>query len=558
MDAILTLYPLSREFNQRLAQLLASEPIELKVGELRQRPFFEMISYLRSQKVAKLFLPIEDENASVLLPVLKLIAIVIPAGRIFLIEPDLKLQRVSRIGVISSLVRLVYASIAGYIAMLRAKSNVTRILSCELAPLQKQSVQNMLFINANLWFGLKAGGSVGHISGVVNAYTERGYNVDFASAGGRLLVKDAKYIRLYPAAGFGYPWEYNYYRFHFRVIRQLLSMTSKRRFAFIYQRMSLANYSGVVLSRKLGVPLILEYNGSEAWVARNWGTPLREQALAENVEDLCLRHAHLVVTISDVLGDELMQRGVPSERIMIYPNCIDPTMFNPDRISTSQVDRLRARHGIDSKACVITFIGTFGQWHGVDVLAQSIRMLLDDFLPWVIAKNLHFLLVGDGLKMREVRAALGSHAEGPYVTLAGLVSQHEAPNYLAASDILSSPHVPNSDGSRFFGSPTKLFEYMAMGKAIVASDLDQIAQVLSPSIKIDECGEQFDIGGQGPKTAVLTIPGSAQSHAEGIRFLVDRPELRRELGRNASVLAANEYTWKHHVDAIMAKFSELS
>ncbi len=59
-------------------------------------------------------------------------------------------------------------------------------------------------------------------------------------------------------------------------------------------------------------------------------------------------------------------------------------------------------------------------------------------------------------------------------------SQSEAPTYLAISDIVVSPTVPNPDGSPFFGSPTKLFEYMAMGKPIVASDLDQIGEVLTP------------------------------------------------------------------------------
>ena len=59
----------------------------------------------------------------------------------------------------------------------------------------------------------------------------------------------------------------------------------------------------------------------------------------------------------------------------------------------------------------------------------------------------------------------------------GLIPQEKGPQYLAVADILVAPHVPNPDGTPFFGSPTKLFEYMAMGRGIVASNLDQIGEV---------------------------------------------------------------------------------
>jgi hypothetical protein len=52
------------------------------------------------------------------------------------------------------------------------------------------------------------------------------------------------------------------------------------------------------------------------------------------------------------------------------------------------------------------------------------------------------------------------------------------PAYLDACDILASPHVPSIDESEFFGSPTKLFEYLAMEKGIVASRLGQVGEVI--------------------------------------------------------------------------------
>ena len=127
-----------------------------------------------------------------------------------------------------------------------------------------------------------------------------------------------------------------------------------------------------------------------------------------------------------------------------------------------------------------------------------------------------------------------------FVILAGLVPQEEAPKYLAACDVLASPHVPNPDGSRFFGSPTKLFEYMGMGKAIVASDLEQIGEVL-----------------EHRKTAWLVKPGDVQDLADGILKLAEDEDLRNELGRNAREEALRNYTWDGHVRRTLDKLEEI-
>jgi glycosyltransferase involved in cell wall biosynthesis len=112
--------------------------------------------------------------------------------------------------------------------------------------------------------------------------------------------------------------------------------------------------------------------------------------------------------------------------------------------------------------------------------------------------------------------------------------------------VLVSPHVPNADGSRFFGSPTKLFEYMAAGKGIVASDLDQIGEVLAGSLR---AGAAPDDNEDAP--AVLTDPGSVDELAAGIAFLCESPDRRRRLGANARTRVLERYTWSHHVGAIL-------
>jgi glycosyltransferase involved in cell wall biosynthesis len=321
--------------------------------------------------------------------------------------------------------------------------------------------------------------------------------------------------------------------------------------------MSIANYAGVVLSRHWGIPLVLEYNGSEAWIAANWGRRLRYHDHAVDVENVCLRHAHVIVTISDVLRDELIAKGVEPQRIVSYPNCVDPTVFDPGRFDAADRTAIRARHGIPADAVLASFIGTFGRWHGADVLARAIRTLVDSHRAWLRQNRVRFLLVGDGATMPAVRGALGDGGCDEFVVLPGIVPQDAAAGYLAASDILLSPHIQNADGTKFFGSPTKLFEYMAMGKAIIASDLDQIGEVLRHSVRGDGSGWQ-GVPGQGEtRLACLVPPGDVNALAAAIRRVVDRPAWRPVLGANARAEALEKYTWARHVDQILGSLATM-
>jgi glycosyltransferase involved in cell wall biosynthesis len=159
-------------------------------------------------------------------------------------------------------------------------------------------------------------------------------------------------------------------------------------------------------------------------------------------------------------------------------------------------------------------------------------------------------MVGDGQTMPKVREILAPVQCARFMTFTGLIPQAEAPAYLAASDIVVAPHVRNPDGSRFFGSPTKLFEYMAMGKGIVASDLEQIGEVLRDSLRTGELPEDGP-GEAETALAVLATPGSPHELIQGMRFLVDHPEWRAVLGANARQRTLERYTWGRHVAAVV-------
>jgi glycosyltransferase involved in cell wall biosynthesis len=550
-DYALTGYPLSQDFRDRFEKSVGSIPIYLNVPELRRLPVSKLVKTLRSLQAEHLFLPLEDKNSRAILPILQMIAAISDARFIEVVHPDLKRERVSRPQVGKSLISLAATSASAQIAARRCKRELAQLIQQPRLAVSLQPTNHVLYINANLWFGVKAGGSVGHIAGVVNALMVQNYQVDFASAAESVMLNpDVNFHPLQPPQAFGIPSELNYYRFQQMVVEQIHNFAGREHYSFIYQRMSVANYAGVVLSRTLNVPLVMEYNGSEAWAAKHWGRPLQYHDLAVQAEEVCLKHAHLVITISEVLRDELIEKGIERDRIVFYPNCIDPDVFEPGRFSEEDSHQLRQRYGIGKDAIVATFIGTFGQWHGVDLLAAAIRQLVDTDAKWLREKNVHFLLIGDGLKMPKVRETLSGEKYAPFFTLTGLVAQNQAPAYLAASDIVLSPHVPNADGSRFFGSPTKLFEYMAMGKAIVASNLEQIGQVLQQSIYLERQSYGAAMGDE-QELAILFTPGDMNGLIDGIRFIVENPEWRYVLGRNARAEALSRYTWAHHVTAIL-------
>lgn len=543
--------PLSAAYRQSVERVLPGTLEIVDLNPLLQRGPLEALRQLRRVAPDRLVVPAEDPASYYLMPVLKIIAAFSRAPQLETIGPDLSREPFSRWSAVPEALSFVGNSVLNGLLALRSAVECAWLARRPRLRMAARTPRSVLYVNGNLWFGVTAGGSVGHVAGVVNSLLRRGMRVDFAAcAPGAMLDTEHRFVPLVPQRVFGYPVEFNNLRFHYRMVRSVRRHMASAGLQLVYQRLSLGNFAGVRWSRQHRMPLVTEYNGSEAWVARHWGRPLKFHGLALAAENAMLRHSHLVVTVSDVLRDELHDRGVAPERIVTYPNCIDPTFFDPARFGAAERSALLARHGIPADALVATFIGTFGQWHGVDVLARAIRRWIDTDPAGLAASRLHFMLVGDGMRMAEVRQILGDAVHSGHVTLTGLVRQAEAPAYLGASDILLSPHVKNPDGTRFFGSPTKLFEYLAMGRPVVASDLDQIGEVLANSLRV----ESLPAGppaAEEDRLALLCPPGEPEPIITALRFLVGAPAWRAVLGSNARHEALAKYTWDRHVDAIL-------
>ncbi len=561
---LLSTYPLTKEILCRIEDKMGSAQTRaLCLGELKKNSLSQIVTALRrlGHQDLELIVVISDHNYQPWLHILLTLASFISA-RCYLVSDFMgNYYRVTRTRIwLSAPWKLLYGTLRGIYSLLRASIDIRLLLSQpRIRDKHPGDVPDVLYLKTNLWMGVQAGGSIGHVAGIVNGFFRLKSAVVVYSAESLPLLDDGVSVAHIPigACG-GVPLEFNGYGFQHAYDRELKKITVDiQRQAIVYQRNCLVNYSGVLLSRRLNIPLIIEYNGSEVWISKNWGTPLRFFNTARKIEEVNLRHAHLIVVVSKVLRDELIERGIEPGRILFYPNCIDPDIFDPACYPHEQKLALRSQWNIPVDAVLCTFVGTFGPWHGVDVLARAVCFLAANKADWLRVKKLHFLFVGDGQLMQRVRALLADMPEEFY-SFTGLVPQADAAGFLAASDILLSPHVPNPDGSRFFGSPTKLFEYMAMGKPIIASELEQIGEVLAGSWHIGRNGIPQSENNLHNSVAILATPGSSDELALALEYLTENPKVCVNLGTAARALVLEQYTWEKQVRQIINQLEHIA
>ncbi len=377
--------------------------------------------------------------------------------------------------------------------------------------------------------GTQAGGAASHIKGVVEALCELGAQVDVISNDQLAGFNQNKApLTIIPPKTSGGTRALFDIQHNFGFTRGALPLIERAQPDFIYQRYARFGWAGVVATIRMRRPLFLEYNGSEVWVGRHWDHVGRLDLL-ERYERLNLNAAARIFVVSEVECRNLEKLGIDPGKIVVNPNGVDPDLFQPGIGGRQVRDDLK----ISAPEVVVGFVGSFGPWHGVLELAQAIKQVPPN-------TSLRFVLVGTGSLQAEMQALLTEDCASGRVIFTGAVAHSQVPSLLDACDILVAPHVPLADGSEFFGSPTKLFEYMAMGKAIVASRLGQIGEVLKHE-----------------ETALLVEPGNVGELSAAIVSLAGNGELREKLGARAREIAIQRHTWKQNAQRVLSAYASL-
>jgi glycosyltransferase involved in cell wall biosynthesis len=395
------------------------------------------------------------------------------------------------------------------------------------------ALDRVLYVRPYVGHGTGVGGSVTHAHGVIRALTRAGIRVD--------AITTDRYIAATAAADPDPPCAWDVRPVHpaFRAIPAsagfggdlALGRAARNRVEaadVIYQRHGRFALVGAALSRWSGRPLFLEVNSLETFFHAHWqDTPLTSQLAA--CEDAIISSASRIFVVSDVMREVLLERGVAKHRVVVTPNGVDT-----DRFGSARDEVLRRTMGIDPDDILVGFVGSFGPWHGAPVLARAFASAASQ------EPRLRLLLVGDGPERDVTQHLLEASGLNSAARFCGVVPPPEVPRHLAACDILVAPHVPLPDGTEFFGSPTKLFEYMAAGRAIVASDLGQIGHVLDSE-----------------QTAILVEAGNADALSQALVRLGRDPVARARLGTSARERARACHSWDRTAEKIIETYASL-
>ena len=294
----------------------------------------------------------------------------------------------------------------------------------------------------------------------------------------------------------------------------------------VYERTASLHLAGARLAGAFRLPLLVEQNSPQV-EERQAQAPMVLAPLARWMERQTYRAAAAVVTVSSALREYAVGMGAPREITHVVPNGARPELFDPALADGAAV---RRRFDLPERAVVAGFVGAFADWHGLDRLVKAFALAQGD-----TQDDFYLMLVGDGPHRPSLQALARDLGIRPWVLFTGPVPFETVPDYLAAMDVAVLP------SSNWYGSPIKIFEYGAMGRAVIGPDTPPVREVM-----VDE------------EEGLLIPPGSVEALRAALNRLAENRLLREQLGERFRERVLRQYTWSRVADRLLAICHEVA
>jgi glycosyltransferase involved in cell wall biosynthesis len=300
----------------------------------------------------------------------------------------------------------------------------------------------------------------------------------------------------------------------------------------IYARQNYLGLLPILLARMYHIPYFAEFNNI---TGRAQYSLTNIKLLIKNVfEYSCLKAANIVITPSLTLKNRIIQRyKILPNKIYVVSNGVNEELFHPHR----HMKVTRNKLGLNDSDFVVGFVGSMGEWQGIEVLKKAIMFTLDEYDK----ENIKFLIVGDYDKdsnLTRIKAGLGQ-GQRDIVTFIQTnflesnvfyqshVSYEDSADYMKICDVLVAPYMRSSI-EYGGGSPLKLYAYLGCEKSVIISDLGDFTD--------SSCLREYE-------AAFLVHPDDGHAIKDAIITLKKNKKLREKLSRNGRDFVLKRRRW---------------
>lgn len=277
-------------------------------------------------------------------------------------------------------------------------------------------------------------------------------------------------------------------------------------------------YVGLLLSQKLGIPIVVTLHGSDINVY-----PFRDRWTLWQTKRV-LAEAHRVIAVSKALKKAAEAIASPRVPIEVVYNGVDLQQFTFDPEARITI---RQKLGIPPDSVVLIFVGNVVREKGVEELMQSFCMLASDF------RELHLVVVGEGPALSGLTSKAEEVKLRNRVHFMGLRPHQEIPGWLSASDILILPSWSE-------GHPTVIIEAMACARPVVATKVGGIPETV-------EHGE----------SGILVEEGDVRALTQAIAQLGSDSAKREAMGKSGRRIVEQRFTWRKNAEKTIEVYREV-
>lgn len=303
---------------------------------------------------------------------------------------------------------------------------------------------------------------------------------------------------------------FNFFRHYYLKYKVMSQILNDNHFDIIQVRNDV--FSALIslcFKKKYDIPFVFQYSfpkksfslqKSVSWYSYCF------DVLQNRVQFYILKKADLILPISKWMKIELIKQGIPKFKMVPLPMGVNPESF-PLNIENSN---FKQKYCIDESKLIV-YTGNMNKIRSLDVVIRAFSKVIEH------KKNLKLLMIGDGNDRSNLEDLCANLRINKHVIFTGNVPYFEVPYYISVADICLSPIKPLDIYK--VSSPTKLFEYMVMGKPVIANE------------EIPEQKEVIEASGAG-----VLVKFQPQSFADGILELLNDP-------KSSQVMGENGYKW---------------